>query len=351
MVHSNSNLGMRRGKRRAFTLVELLVVIAIIGILIALLLPAVQAAREAARRSQCTNNMKQLGLALHNYHDVSKTFPPRAVFGGPMPSPPSLRLMYHHTWMEAILPYMEQMPLYNSVNRSLPVWGTAPQAIIATRVAAIHCPSDPAPADPSRSNNIEWTNYIVPTAWDWWLQTNRIVNMTEGAPVNNSRSDGMFMADNSTRMAEITDGTSSTLMVAEVNYAGWMGGTNFTNGGGIPRTVAVGGLLPHAAFVCWDAGGEMCDTGSGRFQNYNYQKYDGGTGCTWIGGWNPGYWGPNFLTHVGLKTEWTSAGGSHPGVTVIGLADGSIRNLSDSTTYQIYYSLCAMADGWVFAMP
>ncbi|MHB8971041.1 MAG: DUF1559 family PulG-like putative transporter [Pirellulaceae bacterium] len=328
--------GWRR--RHGFTLVELLVVIAIIGVLVALLLPAVQAAREAARRMQCSNNLKQLGLSLHNYHDVHKSFPARAVFGAANTGPPNLP--YHHTWIMSILPFIEQQPLYDSVNRRLPVWG---QAIVGTRLPAIHCPSDStAPQDPTYSNNIEWTNYSVPTAWDWWGRTSRVVNMTEGAPVNNCDSAGMFIADRNTRIGDIRDGTSNVLMVAETTYAGWMRGTNFQNGTGIPRTNVEGGYLPHAAFVGWDAGGQICEGGMA------YQSYDASGGCKWIGGWNPGYFAPSFLTHIGFKVEWTSAGGMHPSTMLIGLADGSVRNLSNSTTYQVYFSLIAIRDGIVF---
>src|SRR5947208_3433039 len=94
-----------RARRAGFTLVELLVVIAIIGVLVALLLPAVQTAREAARRSQCTNNLRQMAIGLHNYHDVNQSFPLnyRPVTAGP------------YSWMQAILPYIEQANLYNQL--------------------------------------------------------------------------------------------------------------------------------------------------------------------------------------------------------------------------------------------
>src|SRR3954469_1594045 len=115
-----------------FTLVELLVVIAIIGVLVALLLPAVQAAREAARRMQCTNNLRQLGLALHNYHDVNLTFPLnyRPVAGGT------------YSWMQAILPYIEQQNLYSQIT----IGGTVALAnntmVANTPIKTFRCPSD-----------------------------------------------------------------------------------------------------------------------------------------------------------------------------------------------------------------
>jgi len=353
-------------RRHGFTLVELLVVIAIIGILIALLLPAVQAAREAARRSQCSNNMKQIGLAFQNYHDVSKTFPPRAVFGGPAIVPPATRLPYHHTWVEAILPFIEQAPLYNSVNHNLPVWG---QSIVSTKVPAIHCPSDStAPALPNSPQNVasgapsfEWTNYVVTTAWDWWLDYGRWIGPAT-APLNtnpninggNLLSDGVFIGDTAHTIADISDGTSNTALALEVTYAGWMLGTNYQCGTGIPRSNIQGGLLPHAAFVCWDAGGEMCDSGNDgpRWLNYEYQKAEGGAGCEWIGGyWNPAFWGPSFLTHIGIQVEWTSPGGAHPGVTLATMADGSVHGLNNNIIYQVYFEICGMADGQTFTLP
>ncbi|MCY2989463.1 MAG: DUF1559 domain-containing protein [Planctomycetota bacterium] len=151
------------GRGRGFTLVELLVVIAIIGILVALLLPAIQAAREAARRTSCNNNLKQLGIALANYHDTYKKFPPVAVFGKPVGSP---QPAYHHTWCLMILPFMEQQPLYDSVDLRLRIWD---QAIRGTVVPAFLCPSDSGfGSEPAQTHGIAVTHYVAAEGYHWW---------------------------------------------------------------------------------------------------------------------------------------------------------------------------------------
>src|SRR6476661_8060061 len=122
-----------RSLRRGFTLIELLVVIAIIAVLVALLLPAVQQAREAARRSQCKNNLKQIGLALHNYHDVNGCFPPAYIAdenGKPM-----------HSWRVLILPYLDQAALHTEYNFSEPWDGPNNSRLLARRPAVYACPS------------------------------------------------------------------------------------------------------------------------------------------------------------------------------------------------------------------
>ncbi|MGV2334987.1 MAG UNVERIFIED_CONTAM: DUF1559 domain-containing protein [Planctomycetaceae bacterium] len=132
-----------RAQGRGFTLIELLVVIAIIAILVALLLPAVQQAREAARRTQCKNNLKQLGLALHNYHDTHGRFPPTQImtaYLGPNNTSPQPR---NHTWVSLVLPFLEQANLYQSINFNLPMFNQATntyqltstgQPIVATKL-------------------------------------------------------------------------------------------------------------------------------------------------------------------------------------------------------------------------
>src|SRR5438105_1421933 len=151
-------------QRWGFTLIELLVVIAIIAVLVALLLPAVQQAREAARRSQCKNNLKQMGLALHNYHDAAKFFPP-ALTGSGRSTPAAEPLVLNTTATVLLLPYLDQAPMYNKYNFNVPssLSNPAPytktlaggatagtptvnQAIYTQNLPVATCPSDMLPA-------------------------------------------------------------------------------------------------------------------------------------------------------------------------------------------------------------
>lgn len=219
---------MPRHRRHGFTLIELLVVIAIIAILIALLLPAVQQAREAARRSQCRNNLKQIGLAMHNYHDVHNGFPV-AQFG-----------CCWGTWIVGILPYIEQSNLYSryEMNRKygVPVddarYGNAVNLpVTQTRLATLTCPSDISNAP---IGGITSHNYVVNFGNTSYTQANLngvvfgrapFVYTASGTPAKNAG----FQA--------IKDGTSNTLLVGEVlqgtgtdlrGFAWWGDATQFT---------------------------------------------------------------------------------------------------------------------------
>ncbi len=143
-----SNVLNHRGlnvQRSAFTLVELLVVIAIIGVLVALLLPAVQAAREAARRSQCTNNLKQIGLAMHSYESANGALPNGA--------PSRWWTGIGGTWVVKLMPYLEQSAAFESYNVELAVWHAENRAAITTVIPTLICPSDPTANEPLQAGN------------------------------------------------------------------------------------------------------------------------------------------------------------------------------------------------------
>jgi prepilin-type N-terminal cleavage/methylation domain-containing protein/prepilin-type processing-associated H-X9-DG protein len=203
---------MNTSVRRAFTLVELLVVIAIIGILIALLLPAVQAAREAARRSQCSNNLKQIGIALHNYHDTFKTLPPGWFTPNGMPGDSR----YCWAWSAAILPFMEQGALqdasqYGKINIHTASGTPALLTILQTPVPTYRCPSDIGPATNNwlaiRSNRMATSNYVGTHNSDYWDKN--------GDP----EQGGIFIENEGTRFRDIRDGLSNTLMVGERKWS------------------------------------------------------------------------------------------------------------------------------------
>jgi len=222
---------MSRSAQRGFTLVELLVVIAIIGILIALLLPAVQAAREAARRSHCSNQLKQLGLALQNYHDTHRIFPHGARFPYPAPN-----------WRIMVLPYIEQDPLYKQIDPNSQAslggfmsahdaastygYGTGRNAVLkGLVVAGWNCPSNPNPplVDPNGSLVSWFEVYDRAQVVDYVGIAGAYPDPAGRTTVCSGKSQyGSYACENGVlcpniwvRMGDVTDGTSNTLIVGE----------------------------------------------------------------------------------------------------------------------------------------
>ena len=242
---------------RGFTLIELLVVIAIIAILIALLLPAVQQAREAARRTQCRNHLKQLGLALHNYHDTNNALPPGVVhkYGDQ-----TVALMGSYGWGAFILPQLDQATIFNSMQENgvdldtLLRNSAAPdiQAIPKMNIPVYRCPSDTAPA---QNNKREWDAPYSPFFGNQpvYLGTS---NFVANMGTRFSRPDdwltsqldpyGLFWGDSKVNFRDITDGLSNTIALGERDWqlgwaANWIGQRNYTGTGiwGMRQNLAI----------------------------------------------------------------------------------------------------------------
>ncbi len=206
--------------QKGFTLVELLVVIAIIGILVGLLLPAVQMAREAARRIQCSNNLKQIGLAMHNYVSAINKIPPSSCIN------PAITTNGSWSVHGRLMPYLEQANLYNQIDLSVS-WSNYP-VISHFRVPAYACPSDPKESIERDTGATGSTSgiFLFPTTYGFNVGGWFVYN-----PVNNTGGEGVTYPNSRLGIESITDGTSNTLFASEVHA--WQA---YTRNGGPPNT-------------------------------------------------------------------------------------------------------------------
>ncbi|UUO04536.1 DUF1559 domain-containing protein [Blastopirellula sp. J2-11] len=290
-------------RRNAFTLVELLVVIAIIGVLIALLLPAVQQAREAARRTSCKNRLRQIGLALHNYHDTHLTFP----FG-----------RYGATTTEQqcaltmLLPFVEQRPLYDHFNFSLPLTTKSGSTItpnvntplIATRLEEYLCPSNP------QDEGVYFTSQLPGRDHAWGTHYSPIAhsgidgNSARTAPLGivGSNRDGMFYYESKTKFRDITDGTTNTM-----------------------------------------AFGEVVGDAPGSNKLFGWAMFSGGMGVK--GGINSNF--PDLDGFYVASDDFTGPSSYHPGGCHVALGDASVRYLSENMSLITLQRLASRNDGEV----
>lgn len=304
-------------RHNGFTLIELLVVIAIIAVLIALLLPAVQQAREAARRTQCRNNLKQIGLAFHNYHDTSNTFP---LSGGWTDK----GCWMMRGWSTRVLPQLEQASMFNQWDINLSEFQGTNRSLFATPVPAFVCPSTPQ-SNPAQLEIPDWI-----CGWDEGPQVTlaRVDYLTphegtdrDGAydPIGPVRTGVMEMESNK-RIRDVTDGTSNVVMLAEC--------------AGLPMIYRKNQPFPTSP--------DTIDTN-------NYIGHVGGANRLELWGWDPT--GTVWTGGNGIFNR-TNAWGSnifsfHSGGAMIGLCDGSVRFVSENVDAHTIRLLIDIQDGEV----
>jgi prepilin-type N-terminal cleavage/methylation domain-containing protein/prepilin-type processing-associated H-X9-DG protein len=344
--------------RVGFTLIELLVVIAIIAVLIALLLPAVQSAREAARRAQCTNNLKQIGLAMHNYHDQQGTLPP------------GLKGCCWGTWLVFILPFVEQQPLYNAWNSygndRYETQGIQPNGILrydsktnitvcSTRVTVYDCPSDPNTNTPTYDSQTIGANTFSCTPNNYVVNFgNTITNQSPyylwngtklpflGAPFTDMGSPDTDIVgyagpvtSGTVNFSGITDGLSVTMMTSEVLIG-------VSQGASGPWDVSGQSWWGYASMFTGLYGPNTSQPDVMQFSSYCINGYNNPpcTGAT--GGVSSG----GVYTGLGMVNSPRS---KHPGGVNVGMCDGSVRFIKSSVNIYTFRSLASAKGGEVIS--
>ena len=327
--------------RNGFTLVELLVVIAIIGVLVGLLLPAVQAAREAARRMQCSNNLKQLGLACHNYESSFSKFPPSAIVNFSVTSTGNNGSWGVHG---RILPFLEQGNLYQSIDVNI-AWDSQ-MAINNLKIPTYACPSDPGSdlvRDPGSGRPL-----LYPTSYGfnfgrWFVYD----------PSIRRGGDGMFFPNSFLQFRDCRDGTSQTLLAADVKA--W---TPYNRNGG-PSTTAMPTNQSEAEVIV-TSGTDFKLTGhtewpDGRVHHTGFtvvmppnaivrhtnggQVYQQTDFNSWQEGRNGAAGSPTYAIITSRSF--------HPSVVQVGFVDGSVRSIPDTVNLSVWHALGTRAGGEV----
>jgi prepilin-type N-terminal cleavage/methylation domain-containing protein/prepilin-type processing-associated H-X9-DG protein len=350
-------------RRRAFTLIELLVVIAIIAVLIALLLPAVQAAREAARRAQCVNNLKQMGLALHNYHQVNDVFPmgcSSGMYNGIGVYAPKQNLSLH----AALLPFLEQTQIYNAINFN---WGCEDSNTVLcylinatgtnAKIAAFCCPSDPNAGTPDHNNTSNTNNYYgcVGTTMNWSQIT---TSTSTNTPSINQPSTGLFTFQRSYGIRDAVDGTSNAIMLAEAV----VGNQSVQPKSKPIGMTGVGGLQgaalldaetnPAAALADLQTCSQAWISGTGPDRQRGENWAHGCMDMTLFNtiatpNFNGGRWTNCSASSSGGLSNISNSNSYHPGGVNVAMADGHVQFIKDSVNRQTWWSLGTRANGEV----
>ncbi|WP_165228032.1 DUF1559 domain-containing protein [Aquisphaera insulae] len=353
-------------KRAGFTLIELLVVIAIIAVLIALLLPAVQSAREAARRIQCTNNLKQLGLALHNYEGVWSVFPAAAQSTSDY-APYSV--YFNFTGYAQIMPYLEQGNLYNATNFSSAIpgnfWGWDSwdnSTTFGSQVSTFLCPSNPRDGRPAFAGQSGQAWQVAQAAVTDYLFNGGADPFVSSSYVNQGQR-GPFAFESNARVSSVTDGLSNTLFMGE-SLGGNAANPRYAVGWGSTRTCAplqsfkgASGTKTYSSVIYEN----LMFMGYGREVTSNGQGIMGGLVARTVDA-SGAFYGPNdcgsysgtglFTPHLpfsGVGQITPNFHGMHPGVVQFAMGDGSVRSIRSSINPAAYTGLSSIAGGEVIS--
>ncbi len=337
---------IRGSERKAFTLVELLVVIAIIGVLVALLLPAIQTAREAARRASCSNNLRQVGLALQNYHDTFKTFPPSGFYGRPSTTGANPQLNYHHTWVTAILPFLEQKPLYDAINFNLPAYNQTINIngtntpLQSVEVPTMRCPSDAGykVGEQSQTWGFSVMNYAASEGYHWWEQAGIGPGGRAGISTYGDYA-GLFAPTRTNGLRDVTDGTSNTVAVCEVDSYGYCCG-NWDLGGSGRRRLRGGEAVFRNPLVFTAVYGRVGIEGGGI-----YSEVDGSSKSSDWFKRAPYSFSPTFITAFAPQSEWPAASSTHGGgIIQFARCDGSVSSINKNLPVGIWIIINGIQD-------
>lgn len=336
----------RRTRSRAFTLVELLVVIAIIGILVALLLPAVQAAREAARRMQCGNNLKQMGLAVHNYHDTYKIFPPAKLNSGSENAVPANTLfpegVRNHTGWLMMLPFFEQTALHSRINFNLPTNqsnqysglpapnSSANDPILQQRMPMLECPSDGSAGENRNETGTNAYAMVNAKRVSYFFSTGRFTDYdTNYENTNSDIRQGAFGNNGGAKMAQLVDGTSNSFAFGE--GSGGAGPKHKTAAAYGPWGLQGAHTCCHGRVLCTVTGTPSVLTPTAADAN------DWRVNGPWSA--NGGVPDPQGRTYA-----W-AFNSMHPGGGQFTLCDGSVRFVAETTDFLTFARLAYIHDG------